>query len=141
MSDLDTKIDDAELETELSPEQPKKSRGRKPKGEPKPKPAQSGKKEKLSARQLTGIIYLGNNAAAQALNSPIFQIEENEAEKIANALVDVLQYYDFEASAKTIAWANLAGTLATVYGLRVWSVLQNPTIRPIAEYSDDATGD
>jgi len=138
----DTTLENADLETNDQPEQHRKSRGR-PAGERKPKSTQSGKKEKLSARQLTGIIYLGNSAAASALKAPALEIDEKEAALIADAVVDVLQYYDFEASAKTVAWANLVGTLATVYGLRIWSMMQNGQVSrgTSASFLDDITGD
>lgn len=118
MDDLDTIIENADGETTA---QPLKKRGRKPREAGAPRP-QTGKKEKLSAKQLTGILYLGHATAAEALNVPGLMIQETEAEAIASALVDVLQHYDFEASAKTIAWANLVGTLATVYGLKIYNL-------------------
>lgn len=138
--DNDTKIDDvaAGVDSFDAAEQPKKQR--KPR-EPKPKPNQTGKKEKLSSRQLTGIIYLANSAAANALNTPQLEIEETEATAIADALVDLLQHYDFEASAKTLAWANLFGVLATVYGVRVWSILQHKRHVPRGMIVDEAAGD
>lgn len=135
----DTKIDNAGLETDESPDivpretQPKKTRGR-PSKNGSTASNQKGKKEKLSARQLTGIIYLGNSAAASALKMPELEMQESEAAAIADAVVDVLQYYDFEASAKTVAWANLIGTVATVYGLKIWSIMQRPK-------TDDFTSD
>jgi hypothetical protein len=130
----DTKIDNADLETDnpVQAEQPRKKRGPYNKTGAERKPAnasaQKGKKEKLSARQLTGIIYLGNSAAASALKQPDLEIQEAEAALIADAVVDVLQHYDFEASAKTLAWGNLVGVLATVYGVKIWSILQKPKI-------------
>lgn len=118
MEDLDTILDKADSETTA---QPLKKRGRKPREAGAPR-QQTGKKEKLSAKQITGILYLGHATAADALNVPDLMIQETEAEAIASALVDVLQHYDFEASAKTIAWANLVGTLATVYGLKIYNL-------------------
>jgi hypothetical protein len=34
-----------------------------------------------------------------------------------------MQHYDFEASAKTLAWANLVGVCASVYGFKIMSVI------------------
>lgn len=124
----DTILENADLETDQQPEQPQKKRGRPGNGERKPKSGQTGKKEKLSSRQLTGIIYLGSSGAAQAFNMPLLEIDEKEATAIADAVVDVLQYYDFEASAKTVAWANLVGVLATVYGVRIWASVQSAPV-------------
>jgi hypothetical protein len=106
------------------PEQPKKRgpKGPRATGTAEPK-KQTGKKEKLSARQITGMLYMGHAAAASAIGIPQIAIQETEAEQIANALVDVLQFYDFEASAKTVAWANLLGTCAMVYGFKVMAFL------------------
>ena len=122
MSDeLDTIIDQADQETTAAPEQPKKTRGRKASSTAKPT---GSKKEKISARQLTGLLYLGHATAADALKTPEIAIQEDEAAAIAAAVVDVLQYYDFDASAKTLAWANLFGTCATIYGLKIYAIMQ-----------------
>ena len=115
-------IDDAGNPVESNDGQPKKSRrGRKP-GSKNGGNVQTGKKEKLSARQLTGLLFLSHAGAAEALNVPEIALDEREAESLANAIVDVMQYYDFEASAKTVAWANLIGTAAAVYGLKFLSL-------------------
>jgi hypothetical protein len=99
-----------------STEQPRKKRGRQP-GHTANR-AQTGKKEKISARQITGILMLSHGFAANSTGIEQIALDEVEAETIAAALVDVLQFYDFQTSAKTLAWCNLVGTIATVYGLK-----------------------
>ena len=101
-------------------EQPKKTRKSRA-----PRQVTATKKEKLSARQLTGILYVGHSSAAQYLAKPIIAIEESEAAQIAEAIVDVMQHYDFDVSAKALAWANLAGVLATVYGFKILASIKS----------------
>lgn len=83
------------------------------------------KKEKISSKQLTGILYLAHTGIAQASSTPDFEISEQEAEAIASSIVELLQHYDFETSAKTLAWANLIGVLGTVYGLKIFKILSD----------------
>jgi hypothetical protein len=94
-------------------EQPKKRRAR-----TKLETPIGTKKEKITARQLTGILMLTHTGASEAFSNPFIRLDESEAGEIAGALVDVLNHYDFEASAKTLAWCNLVGTMATIYGLK-----------------------
>lgn len=125
--DQDTIIDDATKDVAQSPEQPAKKRGRPAGGAAKPKAptaGDGGKKSKISARQLTGILYLGHSGAAEVTKTPEIAIDEAEAAAIASAMVDVLSHYDFEASAKTLAWANLFGTMATVYGMKIYALMK-----------------
>lgn len=117
------------IRDDVEAEQPTKKRGRPAGGVAKPKPVTAGdggKKSKISARQLTGMLYLGHAGAAEVLKTPEIAINEDEAGAIAAAVVDVLSHYDFEASAKSLAWANLIGTMATIYGLKIYSIIQKP---------------
>lgn len=105
-----------------APEQPLKTnsrgRGRPPKADGTKPSAQTSKKAKLSSRQLAGMLVIGHAFAADAIDLPELALAEHEATAIADAIVDVMQYYDFDASGKTLAWANLLGVCASVYGLK-----------------------
>lgn len=96
------------------------------KKERKPRTPREGikesKKEKLTANQITGLLMLSLNGAANVANVPEMGVEETEAREIAQAIVDLLQHYDFKTSAKAMAWANLVGVLATVYGLKIFAL-------------------
>jgi len=121
-------IGEGDSDSGLSPkpevEQAKKKRGRQPGFSPGAK-TQTGKKEKISARQITGILMLSHGFAATSAGIPELALDEAEAETIAAAMVDVLQFYDFQTNAKTLAWCNLVGTLATVYGLKFLQMRSN----------------
>lgn len=102
------------LEIQPAPEQEKKRRGR-----AKSTPNVSGKKEKMSAKQICGILEFSHFAAAEALKMPELAIKSDEAMQLSEAIVEVMGHYDFEASAKSIAWANLIGVAAVIYGPRI----------------------
>lgn len=127
------KVDQEPVEPSKPTEQPPKKRGRQPSNK-----APTSKKEKLSKTQLQGMLYIGHATLANAMNKPIIAIEPDEAGQIAEALVELLQFYDFEVSAKSIAWANLIGVLATVYGFKILSVLKPPVTAPTVEQAESA---
>jgi hypothetical protein len=115
--DQNEQTEQTEQTAEQTAEQPKKKRGRQP-GQTYASKPQGTKKEKISARQIGGILMLSHGFAASSMGIEQIALDETEAETIAAAVVDVLQFYDFQTNAKTLAWANLVGTLATVYGLK-----------------------
>lgn len=115
-------IDPSELlesldEKKVFEPQPKKKRGRKSGG------PTAAKREKMSSKQLSGILLIGHSAVAEMTQINELVISEDEAGQLAAAIVDVMQHYDFEASAKTLAWANLVGTMAVIYGVKLWGFL------------------
>jgi hypothetical protein len=67
------------------------------------------------ALQLQGVHKL----AALALKNPLLEISKDEAEKLATAMIGVMKYHSINVSPGTLAWIQLAGVSAAVYGPRV----------------------
>jgi TRAP-type uncharacterized transport system fused permease subunit len=65
--------------------------------------------------QLQGVHKL----AALALKNPLLEISKDEAEKLATAMIGVMKYHSINVSPGTLAWIQLAGVSAAVYGPRV----------------------
>lgn len=55
---------------------------------------------------------------------PILRLMPAEALQIAEASVEVAQFYELPVNGKTLAWINLAAVLGMVYGIRVvqWQI-------------------
>jgi hypothetical protein len=59
--------------------------------------------------------------ASSFLKVPELTLEESEAKQIAQATAKVAEQYELVADPKTIAWAQLVTTVATVYGTRIFA--------------------
>ena len=57
------------------------------------------------------------------LSAPQWELSEEEAKHVSKSYEAVAQFYDMQASQKSIAWGNLAMTLMIVYGSRIGSTI------------------
>lgn len=97
----------------------KKRRGR-PKGSGKPvKPSKPPSPQiPLNPHMLEQMLFNVHQMLAAYTQIHELAITEHEANQLSTAVAEVAAHYDVTASAKTVAWTNLAVTLATVYGTR-----------------------
>lgn len=54
---------------------------------------------------------------------PLIEINDDEAERITKAVLDLLAQYKIKMTGKQAAWLNLAGAAGAVYGVRIAMVL------------------
>lgn len=59
---------------------------------------------------------------AAILSTPEIALEEKEAKSLAEGINAVAKHYPIEASAKAMAWANLAVVGFSIYGSRAIAV-------------------
>lgn len=57
---------------------------------------------------------------AAAISVPELALAETEAAALAAAVAEVSRHYPMTIDPKTLAWFNLAGCAATIYGPRVY---------------------
>lgn len=57
------------------------------------------------------------------LGAPEIQLSEAEAKEFADAAVNVAKHYDIGASAKALAWTDLAMVAGSIYGVRVMQIM------------------
>ncbi len=119
---------DGILITETAGEQTPKKRGRPSKTDKNQTQRTDGKKERITARQLGGMVFGVTVTAAELSGIEALEIEKEEADEIAGAILDVMSHYDFQASAKAVAWANLVGVLCATYGVKVLQALRKTKV-------------
>lgn len=56
------------------------------------------------------------------LSAPEMNLSEDEASQFADAAVNVAKHYDVGASAKALAWTDLAMVAGSIYGVRVMQI-------------------
>lgn len=62
--------------------------------------------------------------AALVLKNPLVEISPAESQKLAAALANVAKHYDFKVNPAIMAWMQLVGVGAAVYGPRVAITIQ-----------------
>lgn len=62
--------------------------------------------------------------AANFFKAPEWALDKEESTALAQAVKDVSDFYNFEASQEAILWTNLIAALAMVYGPRVFTTIQ-----------------
>lgn len=109
---------DTAIRIELS-EQPRKRRGRQPKSDTgnssKSKPSLAVTDRKKFSRQLVGV----HQAAALLFRNPLIAITDDEGTALGNALMDVLELHSVKVSPTMLAYLNLAGVSAMIYGPKI----------------------
>lgn len=55
-----------------------------------------------------------------ALQTPELALDKEEAKMLADSVAAVNSYYNAVVDAKTMAWINLTGTVAAIYGPRLF---------------------
>ena len=102
---------------EPTPEQPKK-RGR-PRSSSSADGAKYGsKKPGLEVEALAKNLQAIHDLAALATGLPILSIEDKEAKSMATAVSNLAAQYDMVLDPRTVAWVNLLGVMASIYGPR-----------------------
>lgn len=119
-------------------EQPRKKRGRKPgstntsgSGSTKKVPPKLAVNRQKFCRQLVG----AHKAASLILKNPLLEISDNEGDALGNAVMDVLDHYQVTVNPVILAYLNLFGVAATIYGPRVFAYTQ---IKKKAKQFDEA---
>jgi len=57
------------------------------------------------------------------LAAPELNLSDEEAAQFADAAVNVAKHYDVGASAKALAWTDLAMVAGSIYGVRVMQIM------------------
>lgn len=57
------------------------------------------------------------------LSAPEMNLSPEEAHEFADAAVNVAKHYDVGASAKALAWTDLAMVAGSIYGVRVMQIM------------------
>lgn len=112
-----------------------KKRGRKP-GWRKPV---TGTAEKANATldiaSFNQLIYNGHMMLAKIAKVPEIALDEDEAQKLANATANVARHYNIAVSQKTLDWTNFATAICGIYGTRLIAIAnkkrQEANARPI----------
>ncbi len=118
--------------TAIEPEQPRKRRGRRPKSETGENSARVG--VKISRADLASKLSGAHQLAALATGLPILQLDKQEADEYAGAILEVAKYHSITLDGKLFAWIQLAATVGTIYGTRIL-MLRRMRAEAIAEYS------
>jgi len=72
--------------------------------------------------------------------TPELALTEEQAKAMATATADVLQYYDTELPAKTMAWVNLAMVVGGVYFEKASLVVERKRAEKARPVSNPALG-
>jgi len=59
---------------------------------------------------------------AAATQTPELHLDEREAKAMTDAVAEVARHYPMTIDPKTLAWANLAGCAAMIYGPRIYLI-------------------
>ena len=103
-------------------DQPRKRRGRKPKGEQKEEAIQNlNSLLKIEQILVSSAFFMGNILAA-----PEFHMSEQQSVEIAEALRDIARLYPVGVSEKTIAWINLSFAVGGWAGPAMVAVAKRP---------------
>lgn len=62
---------------------------------------------------------------AALVKTPELALRQDEAKTLGEGIAQVAQFYDVQASEKTIAWTNLSIAVAVVYGPRLVALMGN----------------
>ncbi len=83
------------------------------------KPGSTNKRRGKEAPPNLDTLILMHTMASVMLHTPELMIDKDEAKALSDALANVQQYIDIPLiSPKTMAFVNLAGTMAMMYGTR-----------------------
>lgn len=93
--------------------------------EPEKKTRKPRESKKQSNRaDLANYIAVAHAAANRLTDSDFFETTEDENQKLAKALQDVFDLYDFPVSPAMLAWGNLFATSAVIYGPKLYLLAQ-----------------
>lgn len=109
--------------------EPKRKRGR-PKGSGSGSSTKTGSKDSLHIVGTAPILLSIHAMLAGMLKTPELELDPSEAKLLGDAAENVMKHYDVTASAKTIAWVNLAMICGQVYGPRIFAMQMRK--RPVA---------
>lgn len=94
-----------------------KRRGRKPGTKNKPRAEKAGK---IDLGPFSGVLLGIHSMLANIAKVPELELDNEEAEKLANASQKVLRHYvDLEVSQKAADWTNLFMAIGGIYGPRI----------------------
>lgn len=97
-----------------------------PRGRGRPRGSRNGAKATkpapLDLDAISGVLYNIHAMGATILSAPRLAIDEGEAKHLAGALKEVQKHYNIPMTEKAIAWTNLAGVAAMIYGPRIFAV-------------------
>lgn len=68
-------------------------------------------------------IAFAHSIAALRLGLPALALSDAEARKLADAVLELIALYDIQLSARMVAWLQLAGVGAAVYGPRAVAIV------------------
>lgn len=119
-------VAEEEIGHTIEPGNVKKRRGRRSRaeleaaGEYKPRNADSQNQAvKISKADLAKKISGAHMLAAMYTGLPLIQLQDDEAESMAAAFLEVAKYHSVKLDGKVFAWVQLLGTMGIIYGTRV----------------------
>lgn len=81
---------------------------------------------------LKGLLYGGHCMLAALAKCPEFELEEEEAKRLADASMKVMKHYSYTVNPKTLAWCQLGFAGLQIYGPRVAAIMnKKPGPKPI----------
>ena len=81
---------------------------------------------------LQGLLYGGHCMLAALAKCPEFELEEEEAKRLAEASMKVMKHYEYTVNPTTLAWCQLGFVGLQVYGPRVALIMnKKPEAKPV----------
>lgn len=82
-------------------------------------------KDKDAVDGIAGMVLSIHLMASAYFKVEELQLTEEESVKLSKAMVKVAKEYDIETTAKADAWMNLAYAASSIYGTRIYAIVEN----------------
>lgn len=77
---------------------------------------------KLDLDSLNFTLFYAHGVLAKITACPEFELDEDEAKKMATCCMNVMRHYNIKTSQKAIDWGNLLITGGLIYGARIYKI-------------------
>jgi hypothetical protein len=88
---------------------------------------------------ITGLFVGLHLVIAQTASLPELAITDDEGEQFMKVAQNVMRHYNVQTTQKTLDWVAFAGVTATIYGTRVYAIMNREPSRPAAPSRPSAT--
>ena len=102
-----------------------------------PRKAQDQVQVDLSS--ITGLFVGLHLVLAQTTGTPEIAITDEEGEQFMSAAQKVMRHYNVQTTQKTFDWVALMGVSETIYGTRLYAIMQKEPVKPQAPSRGPAT--
>jgi hypothetical protein len=107
------------VEDDVTTADGKKKRGRKPGGKNSDSASYGRKKAGMDIDALAANLRAIHELMALGTGIGIMRLDEKEAKGLATAVSNLAAQYDMVLDPRTVAWINLLGVAASIYGPRI----------------------